>query len=82
MKTKENFKSEILSHLEWCMEQLKYKELSVSEDEFEFCYRMLHNISTQIRSMSVEESINFYNHQIETIHIKEILMAYNINLII
>lgn len=64
MQSSESMKREIIEHLSWCLEKMKFYESTTDSDEFEYLYRSIYNIISTMREMDSKEACIYYREKI------------------
>ena len=79
MQTPTGLKQTQLSHLNWCLEKLKYQEGKCDEELYNYIYRYIYQTISEMETMEAIEAIQLYRLRIDE-KTKEILMQFNIEL--
>lgn len=79
MQTPLSIKQTQLSHLNWCLEKLKYQEGKRDEEQYNYIYRYIYQTVSEMKEMEPIEAIQLYRHRIDE-KTKEILLQFNIEL--
>ena len=79
MQTPTGLKQTQLSHLNWCLEKLKYQEGKRDEELYNYIYRYIYQTISEMETMEAIEAIQLYRLRIDE-KTKEILMQFNIEL--
>ena len=79
MQTPTGLKQTQLSHLNWCLEKLKYQEEKRDEELYNYIYRYIYQTISEMETMEAIEAIQLYRLRIDE-KTKEILMQFNIEL--
>ena len=79
MRTPARLKEIQLSHLNWCLEKLKYREGKCDEELYNYIYRYIYKTILEMDDLEPMEAIRLYRNRIDEKH-REILGQFNIEL--
>ena len=79
MQTPTGLKKTQLSHLNWCLEKLKYREGKCDEELYNYIYRYIYQTILEMDDLEPMEAIQLYRNRID-VKTREILGQINIEL--
>lgn len=80
MQTPNGLKTKRINHLKWCLEQLKFRENMLLEEELENLYRYIYGTVSQMEEMDGMAANEYFLKQMRKKDIIETLKRCNIEL--
>lgn len=80
MKTSGAVKGEIIEHLNWCLEKLKFYDNGKNAENYERLYRDVFELKSELEMIADNEVCEFYRLNIMNSYLKRELKYYNIEL--
>lgn len=80
MQTPNGLKTKRINHLKWCLEQLKFRENMLLEEEFENLYRYIYGAVSKMEEMDGMAANEYFLKQMRKKDIIETLKRCNIEL--
>ena len=82
MKSRSSIKKEKISHLQWCLDKLMFKENPNNSEEIEVLYRKIFKIISEMELLEDEEALCYYRKEVVTGRIRELLLEHKIELVV
>lgn len=81
MQTPESLKKEIISHLEYCLEKLQYKDNGYNESKVMRLYTIIYNVINEMQKLESIDALEYFKTTIND-DVRKELSHFNIELII